>query len=140
MYDIASFTWVGWDEPGIEITVSERAAGLAAARSNLELAVELEKGDLATSRGSWMLGAHLLTEGEHDDAREAFTEAGEAADRAGADAEVQLAAAFSALSDLARGKATAEPELVAALERLSVLEGGEMFVDQVQTARAVIGI
>ena len=31
-YDLASFTWAGWDEPGIVITPPEARAGCAAAR------------------------------------------------------------------------------------------------------------
>src|SRR6187397_2485679 len=36
-YDIASFTWNGWDEPGITITSADLAAGFDAAKANLRL-------------------------------------------------------------------------------------------------------
>src|SRR5689334_18332785 len=34
-YDLGSFTWSGWDEPGIIIDPSQEAIGLDAARANL---------------------------------------------------------------------------------------------------------
>ena len=42
-YNIASFTWSGWDEPGIVIGPSDLATGLDAARTNLRLGTELKK-------------------------------------------------------------------------------------------------
>jgi DNA-binding transcriptional MerR regulator len=140
MYDLASFTWRGWDEPGIDISQESAAAGLSAARANLAMALDLEKGDLPISRAHWMLGAHLLTSGQFAEARDHFSAAADVADRAGADAEMALARAFSALADLAESKPDAEAELSDALEALAACEGGEMFVAQVETARAVLGL
>ncbi len=61
--DFASYAWSGWDEPGITITQADRAAGFDAARVNLRLAIELERGDLPTSRAHWMVGAYYLETG-----------------------------------------------------------------------------
>src|SRR5437773_2055538 len=36
-YDIASFTWDGWGEPGITITPTDLAIGFDAAKANLRL-------------------------------------------------------------------------------------------------------
>jgi DNA-binding transcriptional MerR regulator len=138
MYDLASFSWPGWDEPDVEIGPSDAVAGLAAARSNLAMAVQLEKGDLATSRAHWMLGGHLLTSGEPSIARQEFAKARELAERAGASAEVELSTAFDLLAALAAGDEAAEARLRVSLERLSQLD--EFFVGQVETARAVLGL
>lgn len=140
MYDLSSFTWPGWDEPGVEIIPRDAAAGLSAARSNLAMAVELEKGDLPISRGHWMLGAHLLTAGACSEAKEQFDLAADFANRAGADPEVALARAFGKLPGLASSTPDAESELDAALEQLEACEGGEMFLPQVETARSVLGV
>lgn len=140
MYDLASFSWVGWDEPGIQPSPAESAAGLAAARSNLAMAVDLNKGDLAISRAHWMLGAHLLTVGEHSAAVDSFDEAEDFAERAGAEAEAGLAASFGCLVGLAAGHDGASERLQAALERLASAEGGQEFVSQVETAQRVLGI
>jgi hypothetical protein len=67
-FNLASFTWPGWDEPGISITSADRARGLEAAKLNLRLAVELQKPFDKVCAGAWLLGAHLLAAGELDEA------------------------------------------------------------------------
>ncbi len=139
VYDLASFTWPGWDEPGIEISPTDAAGGLAAARSNLAMAIDLDKGDLAISRAHWMLGAHRLTAGHHDAAYASFAESARSAEIAGAESERLLAVAFGVLTRLARGDGTVM-DLDAALETLSGADDGDAFVAQVTTARLVVGI
>jgi len=140
-YDLASFTWAGWDEPGIVITPPEARAGCAAARANLALANELEKGELPRARAHWILGAHELSAGRSDDARSAFAAAAELADAAGAEgaSEALLARAFVALADLAAGTGS-EAQLIATLEPLRRDPDGAAFVTQVETAREALGI
>ena len=140
MYDLASFSWPGWDEPGVTISDDAQAGGLSAARACLSLTAELAPGDLATSRAHWMLGGHLLMASSPAEARQHFDQAAEAADRAGADVEVSLAAGFAALADLAAGTDGAESALADALEHLRSSDDGEMFVEQVETARRVLGV
>ena len=136
-YDLASFTWTGWDEPGIDIDPSMAAAGLAAARANLSMAHGLGKGDLPLSRAHWMLGAHQLTSRDLAGAAISFEEAADRARAAGEDADAALAEAFEALTTV-----VADPSALgayeAALNRLQLLDGGEGFVGQVETARAVL--
>ena len=136
-YDLASFTWIGWDEPGIVVDPSIAAAGLAAARANLSMAYGLEKGDLAVSRGHWMLGAHLLTAGDLEGASISFEEAAEWAQAAGVETDAAVAEAFGVLTGIRAGGST-EDDYRAALNRLSLLDGGEGFVGQVETAKAVL--
>jgi hypothetical protein len=140
MYNLASFTWPGWDEPGIEVSASEAASGLAAARSNLAMAFELEKGDLPVARANWMLGAHLLTAGSFDEAAQAFADSARRAELAGAEAEVRLAGAFGALTALAAGEDGAEERLRDQLALLNEAPDGADFVSQVETAGRVLGL
>lgn len=137
-YDLASFTWVGWDEPGIEISPAERSAGLAAARTNLSMAYALAKEDLAISRAHWMLGAHLLTAGDLANARGGFEEGARYARIASEPAEAALCDAFAALTGLAADPSSTEA-LSAAMTSLLSVEGGAALAPQVDTARAVIG-
>ena len=138
-HDLASFTWVGWDEPDVVIDRSLAIAGHAAARANLSMAYTLDKGDLAISRAHWTLGAHLLTSGDLENAAASFDEAQRHATEAGAIGEAHLSLAFGALTEVAAGRAD-EADLHAAIDRLRLDDGGEGFVAQVETTRAVIGI
>ena len=140
-YDLASFTWAGWDEPGIVITPPEARAGCAAARANLTMAKELEKGELPRARAHWLLGAHELAAGRPDDARTNFEMAVTLAKAAGSEgaSEAKLARAFVVLTDLAASAAT-EAELEAALKELQADPDGAALVDQVKTARVALDI
>lgn len=136
-YDLASFTWRGWDEPDLEITPDQEAAGLDAAHQNLRLARRLEKGDLPESRARWMLGAQLLAAGERNLARAQFVEAAAAAQRAHADDEAALAETFATLVDVLAGDPAASERLERDLSDLRSSETGEAFAGQATTALAV---
>ena len=140
LYNVASFTWPGWDEEGVELAPSDQVAGLAAAHASLDLVEQLELDHLQRSRSLWMLGAHLLTSGSHAEAIHAFDLAKAAAERAGDGADAGLAAAFAALAGVAVGRSGAEDELSEALTELAVVEHGPDFVAQVAAARRVLGI
>jgi hypothetical protein len=65
-FNFASFAWRGWNEPGVVITAADHSAGFDAARVNLRLAIELERGDLPTSRAYWMVAAYHLADGDRE--------------------------------------------------------------------------
>lgn len=67
-YNMGSFSWIGWDEPGIVITPADKVRGLEAARLNLRLAIELQKPFEKVRAGAWLLGAQLLAAGQVEDA------------------------------------------------------------------------
>lgn len=140
-FDLASFTWPGWDEPGIVITPPELRGGCAAARASLKLANELREGGLARARAHWMLGAHELAAGRPDDARTNFEAAVALADAAGAEGatEARLARAFVVLTDLSADTAS-ESDLAAALADLRAEPNGAALVEQVETARSALEI
>jgi len=138
-YNLASFTWPGWDEPQIELDPSQIADGLDAARLNLRLALELDKGDLALSRAYWMLAGHLLAAHAATGAEATYRRAALYADRASEDADQLLALAFAALS-----RWTLEPEsddcrqaFKIARENLASLAEGPAYQAQVDGARRV---
>lgn len=138
LYNIASFAWVGWDEPGIEVTASDAAAGLQAARINLGLAGQLGKEPIARSRAHWMVGAHLLTGGDPAAAVEEFDRAASLAETAGSSPDFDLSDAFAGLAELVfRGDVT---RMEAALGRLQEHEHGDEFCGQVATARRVLDV
>jgi DNA-binding transcriptional MerR regulator len=140
LYDLASFTWPGWGAAGIVVSPVHTALGLAAAEANLALAEELGKGELARARAHWMLGAHLLSSGSPDVAGDEFRAAASLAEAAGSRPEVLLAEGFAALARTATGDEAAEGMVTAVLAQLAELEGGEMFVEQIVTARTALSV
>jgi hypothetical protein len=138
MYDLASFTWPGWDEPGIPITPADLAVGLDAARANVRLASELNKGDLPLSRAHWMLAGHQISAKDFAAARVSYKQAGRHAAAAGSKADELLCAGFARLVDLLQsGDADDDAELQRIQEQLRGLENGPDFVQQIETARRV---
>jgi hypothetical protein len=144
-YNLASFTWPGWDEPGITITAADLAVGLDAAKANLRLGRELSRGPLPLSRAHWMLAAHWIAAAEYERAREQFRLAARDAATAGAEADRLLCQGFEALTGRLALTDAPDPAADAALRsrlddvltRLGPLENGEMFVRQIETAGRV---
>ena len=138
-YDLGSFTWPGWDEPGIDIAPAHLAFGLEAAKVNLRLARELNKGDLPLSRACWLLGAHHLAAGDMQAAQRHFQEAAGYAQSAGANEEALLCAGYDALvAILASSQDPARPDALASIQaQLAATEQGKGFAAQLETAQRV---
>lgn len=140
-YNLASFTWPGWDETGFEITPEQVRLGLAAAKQNLRLAIELKKAPLPLSRAHWMLGAQEMAVADYSSARKDFAQAEGFARQAGSQAEALLAQGFALLAtmlanpdDLALSSKLAEVKTGLANEK-----DGEFFVKQIEDAWHVFG-
>jgi hypothetical protein len=74
-YDVGSFTWPGWEEPGIQPTPDDLTTGRQCARLNLRLAIELNKPAEKVSMAHWLVGAHALANHDADSAVSAFRSA-----------------------------------------------------------------
>ena len=74
-YNLASNTWPGWNEPGIRPTPSDMDTGLEAARLNLRLAQELNRGAEPMFNAHWIIGALELARGHHADAIRSYEQA-----------------------------------------------------------------
>ncbi len=134
-YDLGSFTWPGWDEPGIILTEEHRRFGREAARVNLRLAHTLKKGDLPLSRACWLLGAHALAAGEMEMAQTHFAEAIRHAQTAGAGEETLLCEGYACLTSLLTTSEAAKlSDFRAIQERLTSTKEGAGFATQLQTA------
>jgi hypothetical protein len=97
-FNLASFTWPGWDEPGIEINPTYLPLGREAAALNLRLAHELNKGDLPVSRAYWLVGAHCLSAGAFQEAADHFTTARTYTDKTEANGESLLCDGYRCLA------------------------------------------
>lgn len=138
-YDLASFTWPGWNEPGIVIGLSDLAIGLEAAKANLRFANELDKGDLPLSRAYWMLGGHHLAGGNLSDAAACFNKTEDYAAAANVEAERLLAQGFSLITAMLEspGNTAIQDQLEQVKDHLARLEHGEDFIGQIDTAWSV---
>ncbi|BCM89692.1 hypothetical protein IAD21_01539 [Abditibacteriota bacterium] len=136
-YNLASFTWPGWDEDGIQIGPTDLVLGLSAAKINLHLAHRLAKGPLPLSRAHWMLGAQYLAHEEYALADTEFALSANSAIEAKEEAEVLLAEGFQALARLL-GKldpdGVAQEHFQGVKEKLSPLENAHGFIEQLDTA------
>ncbi len=74
-FNLASFLWTGWDEPGIALAPGDHAIGEEAALLNLRLAVALQRDGIAQCRAHWLVGAFRLTANDYAAARETFAHA-----------------------------------------------------------------
>lgn len=138
-YNFASFAWVGWNEPGLVITSADHAAGFDAARVNLRLAIELERGDLPTSRAHWMVGAYHLAECEYGQAINSFEEGIKFAKQADAVVDELLNHGYILLAKmLAKSGDASIPEAYENLKTaFQEVEHGGDFVQQLDTAYQV---
>jgi tetratricopeptide (TPR) repeat protein len=138
-YNFASFAWRGWNEPGVEITSADHAAGFDSARVNLRLAIELERGDLPTSRAYWMVGAYHLADAEYEQAIENFQQAIAYAKNAGAGVDELLNHGYVLVAKLL--DAPDDILLSEDFEKLKTafreIEHGEDFVQQLETASSI---
>lgn len=138
-YNIASFAWRGWDEPGIIVTPADEAVGLDAARANLRLAAELKRGALPASRGHWMLGAQLISAGDFEGASSSFAVAAVQAAAAASKIDERLSIAFGWMSKVVQDESNAQAvdRFVASYGELQSLPEAGDFASQVTTALRV---
>jgi hypothetical protein len=138
-FNLASFAWPGWNEDGITINRHHLVAALDAARTNVRLAVELEKGSIAIGRGHWMVGATLLALDRYQEAIAEFLAARLSADEGRSEVESAMAEGYAALVRVVERPAerALEEELAEILERLRSIEDGDSYAGQIETAKRV---
>lgn len=138
-FNLASFAWPGWDEEGVKIERHHLAEALDAARTNVRLAVELEKGSIVIGRGHWMVGATLLAMGRYQEAIAEFLTARLSADEGRSDVESAMAEGYEALVRVIERPAeqALDDELTEILERLQSMDDGATYAQQILTARRV---
>jgi tetratricopeptide (TPR) repeat protein len=141
-YNLASFCWPGWDEPGIVIRSGEVEIGADAAKLNLRLAQELKRPPLGMSMAHWMLGAYALAQKQFDRAAEDFQKSLEFAREAKTDGQVMLNEGFIALSKLGMSPSSDDGEFMRILQSLDAINNDDAreYARQLQTARKVFDL
>lgn len=138
-YNLGSFLWAGWDEPGIALSEDDVAMGSDAATLNLKFAIELGRNALARSRAQWLVGAYKMSIRKYSDARSTFQNAAALAVEAGEKADELLCESYAALTEVlasptdAFARATYEERL----KGFDRMEDGADFVAQLRTAERV---
>ena len=136
-YNLASSTWPGWDEPGINIRTQDLEAGFAAARLNFRLAEELAVGPEPMANAYFMLGAHALAAFDYDAASDYFSRFGEIARSADLRELTILAEGYRVITDAAAGSGNPGSymlEPVRAQFRETLESGANFWIDQLDTA------
>jgi len=141
-FNVASFTWPGWDEEGIDPNSTDVQLGYDAAKLGVRLNEEMDADPLNFSSAFWMLGAHQLAAAKSIRAQQSFSQSAEYAVAASSKSYELLAEAFEILA-----KAQADPgdsgrtdKMDSVKNALTKEEHGPDFVDQVDTAARVFGI
>ncbi len=138
-YNLSANLWPGWGDEGIVLSASQSVVGLNAAKTNLRLVQELNKGDLAESRSNWAIGSHLLALGKLDEAIVAFDKGANHAEIDGEEGDKLLNQAYSAMTAVLKSPddAKAEEKLASLKEQMKSLEHGDFFIGQVDTAHKI---
>lgn len=138
-FDLASFCWPGWDEPGIEISDEDIAAGIEAADRNLALAIELKKGDGPMANAYFIVGAYQLTGRHFTDALISFTHFRSHAVSGKDVPSTRLADGYIALTQWLNGDPDGEESFVAITDRLnsSCNENEVYFAQQLKSAAKI---
>ncbi len=135
-YNLASFTWPGWDEKGIAIGHSEILIGLDAAKVNLRLVKELNEGEDKLAVAYWALGAQLMADQKYTEANSAYAQSKAHARFAGDRMNELLADGYIAINRIITGDEDGNKLLGNAIEELKGMnnEDADFFVEQFNTA------
>lgn len=140
-YDLASFTWPGWDEPDIALSAANRLIGLQAAKINLQLAIDLDKDPMRQSRAYWLLGAQQMAAKKLEKAEQSFALGAGLAVEAGEEGDEKLCLAFQALAACLQDKEneTLTADLLEAKAALKQVAYGQDYIKQVEDAQRIFG-
>ena len=139
--NVASFTWPGWDEPGITISPEQMRQGLMFARYSVRQLHELEPTPAQVAFTHWFLGAQLMAHRQYAEALEVFNTAHAYNQDAGDEPEGRLMLeGYIGLTTLLAGRiGSGEAKYCAAVAALRARESddSEFYAEQLITARAV---
>lgn len=121
----ASFTWIGWDEPGVEISADQMRQGIAFARYSVRQLRELDPTDAQLAFTYWYLGAHLIAEGSYEEALSVFGAARDhgASDDGNPDQQAMLDGYIGMVKILSGDNETGESEFDTAVAALESRDG-----------------
>ena len=140
-YNVGSFTWPGWEEPGIDPTPGDQAFGRDCARLNFRLAIELKRPPKGLSMAHWLSGAHALAAGDFEQAEQEFQRAQDVFPTADADAKALAPCnlGYLAVARLCKNPgdaaAAASFEAITAQLRTQATDDAQTYLSQLLSAR-----
>jgi len=137
LYNMASYGWIGWDEPGITISQDLRQLAIAAGREHFALAERMNLPPICRSRAHWLLGAALMQASEFREAHARFQQAGDLAVLGDQPGESMNARAFVLVCEAIEGTPGAEEVLQRCLEAMRSDKEAAEFATQAATALRV---
>jgi hypothetical protein len=139
-FNVGSFTWPGWDEPGITVGPFEIAIGSDAAQANLRLAEMLQKGHVPLGRAHWLVGAFDLALKRFSNAIREFSVAHDLLRSADPGPETQMVDGYRELAHQLNDDAGAKDRLDQILLDLRSAPEGSGLADQLATAERVFTV
>ena len=138
-YNLAADTWPGWGPGNVgPVAESHRRLGLAAARKNVALAAELGLPPERRKNGYWILGAHLLANGDAKAAAAAFARSRDFAAEAKDEAGRLMAQGWIHVAAILAGE-DEQDDLAAIASQLREMGGdGAFYADQYDVALAAL--
>ena len=137
----ASFTWIGWDEPGVEISPDQMRHGIAFARYAVRQLHDLDPTDAQLAYTYWFLGAHLIAEGSYEEALAVFITTKDYNESAGDNPDYQtMIEGYIGLAKILSGDdETGESEFEASIAALKSREGEDaaFYAKQLVEVRAL---
>jgi hypothetical protein len=137
-YNLASFCWPGWNEPGITLTPAQIAIGNLAAQQHAQLVSTLHSDPIKKSRAAWLTAAHHLAAKNYAQALADFTRAAELAQQANNETQHLLNRGYLLI---AQSLAVPSPATTADLDQLKsqlkAEKDGPNLTAQLETAETV---
>ncbi len=135
-YNISANTWPVWGDKGITISAENRLTGLDCAKTNLRLAVYLNKDYFPMGNAHWLLGAHYMVEKDYTRAILSLMKARSAYKRTGKAEYILMAQGYLAITELVK-KPTREggANIMSVVVKLKALDTDDanFFASQIET-------
>jgi hypothetical protein len=142
-YNLASFTWPGWNDKDIKISSQDLEIGLDAAKLNLRLARELKRGVIPMSMAYWVLGAQHLASKNYAESLNAFSFSKKNARKGNDQMSELLADGYIGITKITQGrkKISGKNELDKAIAGLKNIKSDDskFFINQLRTVLKVFG-
>jgi len=125
-YNLSADTWTGWEDAH-DTAEDYRLVGLEAARLNLKLKEDIGQSPSKRGAGHWIIGIHLIAEGQYQDAVRSFEHCRDLARKDSEEQMALMAEGWVHLSNILAGENETD-ELEAVKQKLSSMDKDGVFL------------